>query len=388
MALAAHQLITNALSGKPFGDGRDGALTVSVSATQSNTVESCSGSSGGTTLTAAGSTLSNDDVILIHQSRGTGVGTWEINRIASGGGTVNLVTAKNLANTYTDSGASQAQAIKIPMYTDVTVNGSVIWTAPAWDADTEGILLFAATGTVTITGTITGNGIDGVDLTANGETGNQGGYRGGQSHEGSNAEQGEGTSGDRGTVSTAANGNGGGGSTSTGEGGGGGGGNGTAGSTGSSGGPGTGGGTSGAAELTTITSGGAGGGGGGGGGTEQGSGANGGGIVFAFANDFATPNSITLNGGTGGQGDTRNGGGGGAGGSFILECKTATLGSSAITATAGSGTHDGGNGGAGRIAIHYGLSFTGTTNPTIDSSLNTLLKTGDPTGMMTVGVGH
>ena len=371
-ALNAWQKITRVVTGKPFGAGSDGAY--SSATIPAMTVKSSSGASGQKNLTIAAGAFTNGDILLVHQSRGTGVGQWEVNKVASGGGTTTLVMTENLNYTYTDSGASQAQVLKIFQYTDVTVQSGT-WAVTGWDGNINGILAFAANGTVTVTGSVNSNG-DGFVLGAGVEAAT--GY------------QGEGTSG-TGTQATAANGSGGGGGTSS-EGGGqcsnggGGGGNGAAGTSGVvSGGGGTagvGGGTSGAADLTTLTLGGGGGGGGRGPGVSgnAGDGGDGGGAVFIFANVITVDGSIYTNGAAGGDGtDEGSGGGGGGGGSVLIQAKTATLGTNKITASAGGGGGsgfnggDGGAGGAGRIAIHYGSSTSGTTNPTITETEDSTL---------------
>ena len=158
MAALAHHKLTYALPGSPFGDGRDGTLTISADTTQSVTNKSCSGTSGSSTLTLASSGFSNYDVVLIHQSRGTGVGQWQYAKVVSGGGTTTLTLAKPLVYTFTDSGASQAQVFYVPQYGDVTVDSTKTWSAPAWDGNVGGLLVFASRGTVTVTGTISSVG--------------------------------------------------------------------------------------------------------------------------------------------------------------------------------------------------------------------------------------
>ena len=380
------QVIQDFISGKPFGDGTDGTLTISANQVfpsdgVGNAAQaSCSGTSGTTTLTlGAASTFANGDIILIHQSRGTGVGAWEVNRISSGAGGTALVLQSNLANTYTDSGASQTQCIEIKRYTNVTVNGSTTWTLNDWAGDTGGILVFAANGTVTLTGTIPASTY---------------GFDAGSGVEGSQAYQGEGTSGTN-TASTSANGNGGGGGAQNGgngSGGGGGGGNGLAGTNGIAGtGPtsgGTGGTLVGNAALTTMAFGGGGGGGSRGAGVtgSAGSGGAGGGMVLIFVKNIVVTGGIAANGDNGSNGtDEGSGGGGGAGGSILIKAQTATLGSNLLTATAGNGGTEGGggnganggNGAVGRIHLDYSNSYTGTTNPTLDVTQDlTLIESG------------
>lgn len=326
-----------------FGNGSDGVA--SLSGTDAPIDSSCSGTAGASTLSATNASFAAGQLVLIHQTRGTGVGNWEVAQISSYvAGTITLTSP--LVNTYTDSGASQAQVLVLKQYSQVSVSSTL--TAKTWDQNVGGIVGFLCSGLTTISSTITANGA---------------GFAGGQKPASSPGQQGEGTSGAGGTQSQAANGSGGGGgATSNGGGGGGGnGGNGTVGGGGASGG--TGGGTGGAASLSTMVFG-----GGGGSGIDgfDGSGRNGGGIILIFSKSISISGAITSNGtagdaGTGGGG----GGGGGAGGSVLIKANDATLGTSLITATGGaggSGGNSGGAGGDGRIAIEV-CSRTGTTNP-------------------------
>ena len=64
--------------GDGFGNGSDGAETISSSEAYDGAKASCSGTASTTTLTlGAASTFANGDLVVIHQSAGTGVGTWE-----------------------------------------------------------------------------------------------------------------------------------------------------------------------------------------------------------------------------------------------------------------------------------------------------------------------
>lgn len=347
-----------------FGDGSDGALTVSTNTTQSPIDSACTGTAASYSLTATNVSFATGQKILIHQTKGTGAGKWERNEIASyTAGTITLSNA--LTNTYT----SGAQVIVLLEYTNVTVNSGVTWTAKAWNGTVGGILAFLANGTITVTGTITATGK---------------GFRGGASYEGghSTAYQGEGISG-TGSQSTAANGQGGGGGTpgvGSGYGGGGGGGNAANGETGTfngSGTPGTGGGTAGSADLTTLLPGGGGGGGGVDNAGPAGDGGPGGGIIFAIGTDLVVTGSITANGSVGENQPAP--GGSGAGGSILLKAQTATLGTALITATGGArntyGSGYGGAGGTGRIHLDYYTSYTGTTSPTLDYAQDSGLVT-------------
>ena len=108
-----------------------------------------------------------------------------------------------------------------------------------------------------------------------------------------------------------------------------------------------------------------------------------GGILCFLANGTTTVNgtiasnggdgSLTTSGLGGGGSDGANSGGkisdggGGAGGSVLLKAQTATLNTTRVTATKGSGgSIGGGDGSAGRIHLDYYTSYTGTTNPILD----------------------
>lgn len=356
-----------------YGNGSDGAKTVSGNETYdgANAGGGSTASSGQKNVSIdAASTFANGDLVLIHQSRGTGAGAWELNKIASGGGTTSLVMAYDLCNTYTESGASQFQVVEMKQYSSVTVNSSQTWSSTSWDGNKGGILAFFCNGTTTVTGTISAS-----------EKGHQQtpavpGF------EGTTSYAGEGTSGDK-VQQTSANGTGGGGTArSAGDfycGGGGGGhaGSGSAGGeatggNGSSSG-GSGGGSGGTASLVTMIFGGAGGSSAG----IAGDGGASGGIIFIVSKNVTVTGAITCAGQAGqnaaGDGDDSGAGGGGSGGSILFKGQTVTLGSSLVSAAFGAGGSDpfhSGNGGAGsngRIHVDYLSSVSGTTSPTADT---------------------
>ena len=387
MALNAWQKITRVLPGKPFGDGKDG--NYSSASIPSITRISCSGTSGNKKLTIASAAFSNGDLVLIHQTRGTGAGQWEINQVSSGGGTTSLTLKVALKYTYTDSGASQAQVVKIPRYKNVTVPSGATWTVPGWDGNVGGILAFACNNILTITGTIDGNGANG--LTGTSYT-NKGGYRGGYAGApgGDGAGyQGEGTNGAGSNVNAPSNANGngaGGGGKNNVVGqhpGGGGGGNGTAGEAGGcpQGGcttypGGAGGATAGDSALINMVFGG----GGGEGHNGDKNGGNGGGMVFVFADNISTSGLIYCNGGNGVNATSGYGAsGGGAGGSILVCGGTVNIGTNKLSTTGGKGGTNGGDpnqgaggaGGKGRIAVYYGKSLSGSVSSTYYGTLTT-----------------
>lgn len=396
------QKVSRVIPGKPFGDGADGDATISATP---NTRTTAAGNSGSTTLTLDSAILSNGDLVLIHQTRGTGVGQWEINQVLSGGGTTSITLKKPLQYTYIVSGNSQAQVIKVPRYKALTVNAHAMTN---WNGSTGGIEVILAQTSITVSGALTGKGGNGSVSGGDGAGGTGAGFAGGKGRQGQQSgDYGGGNPGASAMPgSGAANGNGGGAGKASGSSNNGGGGGGGASYSGSNGG------TSGsavsgyawlgqggigfsAADFTSFTLGG-GGGGAGNGATESmgaGGGGAGGGIFILISKTVILNSTITTSGGHGANG--WRAGGGGAGGGTLLICQDATLGTNNIVSdygggglcggSGGEGSHysagegasgtpgDGGNGGNGRkgiIAVHHSGTVTGTTNPTAYTQLD------------------
>lgn len=373
-----------------FGDGSDGALTISSNTTDSPIDASCSGTSGTNTLSATNASFAAGQKILIHQTRGTAfAGAYQITKIQSYT-TGTITTEDSLDVSYSSTGDAKAQVIVIKQYTNVTVNTGITWTAKAWDGTTGGVLAFLANGTITVNGTITAfkKGFRGGSATT--DTANLNGWR----------AEGVSSAGDlvRTSVKNVNAGGGGGEYTgTTGEAGsGGGGGHATSGGVGgpadSSGEQAQGGSTYGTSSLSTMVFGGGGGGGGtrnlGGGSNSSGKGGTGGGIIGLFGTTVTMGGSgvLTAYGESGSAGTVvgQGSGGGGGGGSILIKCQSATLGSGQIVALGGVGGDDGatssgvgGDGGDGRIHIDYYTSFTGTTNPSINSAQDDALGNTD-----------
>lgn len=373
------------LTNERFGNGSNGASTISSNTTDAPTDTTCTGTSGTTTLSATNAGFSANQVILIHQTQGTGAGNWELNVISSySAGTI--TTKYNLANTY----GSGAQVVVVQQLSSLTINEGSTLTGDAWDGNRGGLLVRLVNGTITISGTISVNGSTGKTETEGG-TGAYGvGYRGGNGNLSASewAYQGESITGLGHNSGSAHDTGGGAGWVKTGsvgcQGVGGGGGNGSEGSVGLTAGGanaagGNGGNTGGNATLTSILFG-----GGGGGAAETtgsatfsdgGGGGAGGGIVILIGKTIVVTGAITANGG---QGGTTAGGwmaGCGAGGSILLKGQNITLGTTKVTATGGAGSQ-GGSGGNGRIHVDYSTSLTGTTTPTLDSAQSSLFFDG------------
>jgi len=335
----------------------------------------CSATISTTTVTlVSASTFANGMLVLIHQTKGTGAGTWELNKIISGGGTTTLTMGYQTQNTYTNSGVtSNAQIIELKQYNSLT-SGSI--TCPAWDGAQGGIIAWMDKGTSTINGTLT---TVGKGFRASTEYKNQDGPAETDKGEGSGTDT-FGT-----TEGRTANGNGGGGGGSAGSDGGG---NGSGGASGGSKTAGSDGYNAGYSTATggeavwgsygsTVTL------GGGAGSRVSGSagdagsaGTNGSGLLFVFAKNIIVTGSITLNSTDGdltGDSSTYSSGAGGAG-SAMFWGETIALGTSLITANGGQAKGTSKFGGNGGIVARYSHSFTGTTSPTTDSTLDVTIR--------------
>ena len=361
------------------GNGSDGSLTIS-STTNANAVKSSvngiigiAGSNSIALTSASGFSVGNEVLIITMQHATVGannlVGKYELKTISAISSNT-LIFSQNLLNTYTASATLKHQIIKVPQYTNVTINSGGVLTCDAWNGTVGGVLCFKANGLVTINagGSINANGkgyravAQKVAYWTNADGGQGEGIYGTGIGSGANG----GSGGNNAGAWLNANGNGGGGGTGMQDaGGGGGGGYGVSGSAGTNGGhsPGLGGLSVGNSSVTVLIMGGA----GGEGGADEdggypGAGGNGGGIVAIYTNTLIVNGNLTSNGiignnGGGGGGCGMGGGGGGAGGSINLIINSFSGTSANINALSGAGGLNngcggvGGNGGNGRIRI-------------------------------------
>jgi len=356
-----------------FGDGRDGVMPGSGNLDNDSGfgAGNINGTQGSTSLSMTNrwsvQRIKPGDVVLIHQTRGSGAGQWELNKAASDFGSNTFTLQQPLKYTYvTNGGNERAQILRVPQYTTCNVTGTV--TPPRdWNGDWGGIFAVMCRDGMTVSGMLHANGY---------------GFRGGAgSHSDYNIT---GTSGESylgiGVNCTSMdcrinhpNNGGGGGSggiLAVGSGMGAGGGYGIDGAKGGYGDqrPGI---AYGVPTLSTIHL------GSGGGGAFKNygervvgtSGANGGGIIAIYASSLNVSGYVQSNGNKAADGwDT---GGGGSGGSIKIITRSTQFSSNLITAYGGAGGQnttgwDGGNGGAGgvgRIHIEYCNTLTGTTNP-------------------------
>jgi hypothetical protein len=353
----------------PWGNGSGGATTLSA---EPNTRATITGTTGQTTSTIGSAILYDGDIVLIHQTRGSGAGQWEFNRVTSGTGSTSITWQTALQYTY----VAGAQVVRVPLYLTATINSHSV---TAWNGSTGGIEVVVAKESMTLSGTITGTSL---------------GFIGPDSQVYNNVNNcGEGTAGAS-TTQSGSNGNGGGAGTdnvTNNPSGGAGGGNATAGNNGGDGDGGKTGGTGGLAvsssDLVTLDMGGAGGAGGAintGSWYVGGAGGNGGGIIILISKSITVSGAVANGGEAGGAGyhapgdHYSGGGGGGGGGSVLMVCEIASLGTTLITADAGAGgssggLNSGGGGGDGAIAVHHSRTISGTTRPTFTNVTDTTL---------------
>lgn len=369
-----------------FGDGRDGALTISTPTTEDPIDANCTGTTGTYTLTltnahASFASVAQGDKVFIHQSRGTGAGTKQFATVQSySGGTLTLKELLTFSplHSATAADANKAQIRVLKQHTTITINST--YTAKAWDGLKGGIM--GAFGNVSLTGSGT--------ITAAAK-----GYRGGTGFNlGGASGTGEGTAGASLPIivstSGVPNGNGG-GSSKQAHSSGGSGGHATAGNQGnystlgSDGFIGQGGLSAGAADLSTMVF---------GGGAAGASGAaestNGGigGAMTIWCAPIITLSSMTLVSTNGENGRNHtvasgSGGSGGAGGSQLYKCQTINFGTAKVTSNGGTGGTKSGYGvngvaGAdGRIHVDYLTSISGTTSPNYSSAEDPSLGSAD-----------
>lgn len=343
-----------------FGNGKDGDLVVSSANTIINSYTSLSGSfsAGDKIINVADATnFAIGDALIIHQSRGTGGGNKQKNRI-EGKSANQLTLSIPLDYGYgDDAGDRQAQIVRCPEYSSVKINNAASIAPTAFNGDIGGLIAYACNGKTIVDGFFNLKGK---------------GYRGGvgAQDDGGRVPSFKGESAAGPSVSIGAmdgdnspNGSGGGGGDSisdNGQGGGGGGhaaagGNGTV--QAGSGNGGTGGSISGDSSFTLAHFGAGGGGGGIDDSTFGGRGGDGGGLLFVDSYEFVINNStgyIDLDATNGtSNGDSGGGGGGGAAGGAFIRAVKGDIGTDRIYARGGIGALGGtlfalgGNGGDG-----------------------------------------
>jgi hypothetical protein len=359
-----------------FGDGSDGALTISADTTDAPIDSACTGTIATYALTATNASFAANQKVLIIQMQGTNAGQYEFNTIQSY--TAGTITVQNALKTnYLGSGVNKAQVLVMKQYSAVTVNSGKTWTAKAWNGTVGGILTYYCNGTTTVTGSIS----------AKSKGFRAGGSRdSGTGQPASFATVGENPTGTQPAQKESVNGGGGAGTYgNTGNLGGGGGGYGTDGTDGGHGSSpsdiyvGLKGIAFGFSDLSGLFLG-TGGGGYTYGGKPPIDGTPGGGIIMPITNDLIVTGSINASANNIDFNSGQTAGGNGSGGSIRIRCLTATLGTDLVTAVGGINVNlnqysiQGGLGGAGIIRVEYLTTLTGTTTPTMSSAVDTSLS--------------
>ena len=135
-----------------FGDGRDGVMPSSGNLDNDHGfgVGTVNGTAGSTSISVvdryAVGRINIGDVVLIHQTQGTGAGNWEVNKAASdftGSGTFTLEDP--LEHNYVTDGSHKAQIVRVPQYSTCNVTGTVTPLA-AWNGTWGGIFVVMCNG--------------------------------------------------------------------------------------------------------------------------------------------------------------------------------------------------------------------------------------------------
>lgn len=365
-----------------FGNAQNGIGTLTgTQAPVDSTITVTSGSTSATCQT--GKSFAVGDMVCLHQSIGTGVGTKELNIVAAYNSGTGALTLQFPAGATYGTGA---QIIQVLQRSSIVLSGN--FKVKDYDGSVGGFMVLMAQGDIDGAGLI-------LNCAGGGESGgvgaSVGGYRGGNGS-GANinlaAGKGEGTTGSTRTAGTgsadqrAAQGNGGGGTAGSSVFGnlnipssGGGGGNGTAGSNGGSkdfaGWAGTGGSTAGSSDLSTMVF------GGGGGGCDQDSsapgGSSGGGCLWIICGGKLKNITINVKGGVSTNlsaslfGGTASGGAGAGGSALVHAVEMESVTFQAIGGTAAAASWPGGAGGNGRVA-YYTCKATSITSDVTPSA--------------------
>ncbi len=177
-----------------LGDGSDGPLTVSDPGTIINSTAYITDSvinSGSSILNIndASSFEVDDHILVIQMQHATNYGVYEFADIQSITGNVitlsDGLTHAYYSGSFNTTNPSAAQIVKVPQYTDVTINSGASISTAAWNGYVGGIVAFQATGTVYVDGTIdvAGKGFRGGNGGSGAPSASDKGGRGGQGGE-------------------------------------------------------------------------------------------------------------------------------------------------------------------------------------------------------------
>ena len=132
-----------------WGNGHDGSP-----ASYNQGYGICTGALGSTTLAVtdvhAVWQIVADNVVLIHQTYGTGAGQWELNVATDTFGTGNHTLKYPLSYTY----GAGAQVVRVPQFTGGTLSANIT-PAVSWNGSVGGIIALMSSGDFTISGSLT-----------------------------------------------------------------------------------------------------------------------------------------------------------------------------------------------------------------------------------------
>ena len=165
--------------------GKDGTKTITALNTIVNeyTTLSSNVSAGGTSLTVASSTLNANsrfagslaagDLVLIIQMQGASISTsdnssygsvsnynncgrYEFAKVSARPNSTTITLANGLRYGYTSSG--KVQVIRVPRYSDLTINNGASITCPDWNGSTGGIVAVESANNIALNGSVNVNG--------------------------------------------------------------------------------------------------------------------------------------------------------------------------------------------------------------------------------------
>jgi hypothetical protein len=140
-----------------LGTGGDGAYAPAADEViNTENVGGATGASGQKNVVVTSTTgFTAGDLVIVHQSRGTGAGGYEYAQVVTVTPATNTLTMlRNLGKTYASNADNRAQVVRVKQYTTVAIPVGVTVRAPAWNGNSGGILAMKATGAVTIVGNV------------------------------------------------------------------------------------------------------------------------------------------------------------------------------------------------------------------------------------------
>ncbi|NJN15440.1 MAG: hypothetical protein HC822_03670 [Oscillochloris sp.] len=134
-----------------FGNGEADLFVRSGESLVLNQVHAPVTASGLSVTLLADAAFADGDMVLLYQSQGVGAGNGEFNRIVAING-LTWTLEQPLRHQYQSGGTNSAQAVRVEQFRNVQVDAAATLTAPAWDGDSGGMLVFLTSGEVDIRG--------------------------------------------------------------------------------------------------------------------------------------------------------------------------------------------------------------------------------------------